>query len=80
MPLLRFPPYTVKVGVRACRVQVCNAHQVNTWCARDLGKVHAAEFARADQADPDGVVVSCPLLKLGVKTHAASFSGCFIAC
>src|SRR4029079_6734279 len=74
-PGLRVAPADARrVAPRAVGREVGDADEVNARLARDLGQVHRAELAGADQADADRPVLGFAPLQLRVEAHAASFS------
>jgi hypothetical protein len=48
---------------------------MNAGRARNLGEVHGAELAGADEADAHGPVFGGALLEFGMKTHVVVIAG-----
>ena len=53
----------------AFRVEISDAKQMNTRGARNLRKIHRAEFAGADQADSYGIAGGDALLEEPIEVH-----------
>ena len=62
---LRLPADAGQVALRGGGREIGDADQLHAGRARDLGQVHGAELAGADQADADRLAVGGALLELG---------------